>query len=664
MAFQLSPGVLVTEKDLTSIVPAIATTAGGFAGPFQWGPVDEVTTVDSENRLVQFFGKPNDTVAQSFFTAANFLTYGNNLQVVRAVDKSIARNSTATLKRTVTGLTVLNPGTADGGANGNSNSTTVVTISAPDRLYNNTRATATAIIDSNTLQSIYLTNPGKGYTVNANITVVISDGANNLNTSMTGRVDSANDSILITYLDNYLTNNASGNQYDYGMWAGKYPGTLGDSIKVSIADANTWSSWEFSGNFDSAPTTSVNAAAVGATFDEVHIIITDVLGKWTGIKNSVLEKYSFLSKASDAKSTSGASIYYKDVINNQSQYIWFLDHPTDTQFSANVLAGTFSKVAWGTPLVNGKLYENLTSNVTVTLLNGVSGDVVTDGNLITAFSLFSNSETYDVSLIATGAVSTTVLNNVITIAENRKDCVVFGSPLITDVVNATNQATKVISTRSNLTSSSYAVMDSGWKYQYDRYNDVYRWVPLNGDVAGLAARTDFVADPWFSPAGFSRGQIRNVVKLAYSPDKTDRDNLYKSGINPVVSFPGQGTVLFGDKTLLSKPSAFDRINVRRLFIILEKSIASAARFQLFEFNDDFTRAQFVNLVEPFLRDVKGRRGVTDFKVVCDETNNTGEVIDRNEFVADIFVKPARSINFIQLNFVATRTGISFEETGI
>ena len=341
-----------------------------------------------------------------------------------------------------------------------------------------------------------------------------------------------------------------------------------------------------------------------------------------------------------------------------------LDHPTDTQFSANVLAGTFNKVAWGTPLVNGKLYENLTSNVTVTLANGVSGDVVTDGNLISAFSLFSNSETYDVSLIATGAVSTTVLNNVITIAENRKDCVVFGSPLITDVVNATNQATKVISTRSNLTSSSYAVMDSGWKYQYDRYNDVYRWVPLNGDVAGLAARTDFVADPWFSPAGFSRGQIRNVVKLAYSPDKTDRDNLYKSGINPVVSFPGQGTVLFGDKTLLSKPSAFDRINVRRLFIILEKSIASAARFQLFEFNDDFTRAQFVNLVEPFLRDVKGRRGVTDFKVVCDETNNTGEVIDRNEFVADIFVKPARSINFIQLNFVATRTGISFEETGI
>ena len=664
MAFQLSPGVLVTEKDLTSIVPAIATTAGGFAGAFQWGPVDQVTTVDSENRLVQYFGKPNDTVAQSFFTAANFLTYGNNLQVVRAVDKSIARNFTVTQKRTITGVTVIDPGTADGGLNGNSNSTTVVTISAPDRLYNNTRAQAVAIVSGNTLQSIYLTNPGKGYTVGANITVTVSDASNVLNTSMIGRVDSTNDTLLITQLDNYLVNNASGNQYDYGMWAAKYPGILGDSIKVSIADANTWSGWEFAGNFDSAPTTSVNAEAVGATMDEVHIILIDVLGKWTGTKNSVLEKYSFLSKASDAKSTSGASIYYKDVINNQSEYIWFLDHPSDVQFTANVLAGTNSKVAWGTALVNGKKYENLISNVTVTLANGVSGDVVTDGNLISAFALFSNSETYDVSLIATGAVSTTVLNTVITLAENRKDCVVFGSPLITDVVNATSQSTRVIATRSNLTSSSYAVMDSGWKYQYDRYNDVYRWVPLNGDIAGISARTDFVADPWFSPAGFSRGQVRNVVKLAYSPDKTDRDNLYKSGINPVVSFPGQGTVLFGDKTLLSKPSAFDRINVRRLFIILEKSIASAARFQLFEFNDEFTRAQFVNLVEPFLRDVKGRRGITDYKVVCDETNNTGEVIDRNEFVADIFVKPARSINFIQLNFVATRTGISFEETGI
>jgi phage tail sheath protein FI len=244
---------------------------------------------------------------------------------------------------------------------------------------------------------------------------------------------------------------------------------------------------------------------------------------------------------------------------------------------------------------------------------------------------------------------------------------VFLSPELSDVVGVTpsQQPINVVDYRNNQISvnSSYAEIDSGWKYQYDRYNDKYRWVPLNGDVAGLCARTDFVADPWFSPSGYNRGQIRNVVKLAYSPGKTDRDTLYKAGINPVVTFPGQGTILFGDKTMQAKPSAFDRINVRRLFIVLEKAVATAAKFQLFEFNDQFTRAQFRNLVEPFLRDVQGRRGITDFKVVCDETNNTGDVIDRNEFRADIFVKPARSINFITLTFVATRSSISFEEVG-
>jgi len=262
---------------------------------------------------------------------------------------------------------------------------------------------------------------------------------------------------------------------------------------------------------------------------------------------------------------------------------------------------------------------------------------------------------------ASATVATYAINNV---AETRKDCVVFVSPELSDVVdNLGSEATDVTAFRDTLPSSSYAVLDSGWKYQYDRYNDVYRWIPLNGDTAGLAVRTDFTNDPWFSPAGFNRGQIKNVVKLAYSPSKTDRDTLYKKGVNPVVSFPGQGTILYGDKTMLTKPSAFDRINVRRLFIVLEKAIATAAKYQLFEFNDPFTRAQFRNLVEPFLRDVQGRRGITDFKVVCDESNNTGEVIDRNEFVADIFIKPARAINFISLNFIATRTGISFEEVG-
>jgi phage tail sheath protein FI len=314
---------------------------------------------------------------------------------------------------------------------------------------------------------------------------------------------------------------------------------------------------------------------------------------------------------------------------------------------------------------NASAFSNLTSSPNVTLTGGVSGDSPTDGNITAALSVFTNSELYDVSLLPLGSVSATVANYAISsIAEVRKDCVVFVSPLLVNVVNnAGSEATDIVTFRNTLTSSSYAVLDSGWKYQYDRYNDQYRYVPMNGDTAGLAVRTDFVSDPWFSPAGFNRGQIKNVVKLPFSPSASERDTLYKAGVNPVVTFPGQGTILYGDKTLLARPSAFDRINVRRLFIVLEKAIATASKYQLFEFNDPFTRAQFKNLVEPFLRDVKGRRGITDFKVVCDESNNTGQVIDTNGFVADIYIKPARAINFIQLNFIATRSGISFEEVG-
>lgn len=561
MAFQLSPGVLVTEKDLTSVIPAVATTAGGFAGPFQWGPVGQVVTVDSENSLVDRFGKPNDTTAMSFFTAANFLSYGNNLQVIRVVNEATAKNAVA-------------------------------------------NASATAV--------------------------------------------------LIKNEDHYEQTYSSG-QANVGEWAAKFPGALGNSLKVSMADANTFSNWFFGTVFDGAPSTSSYVGGVGGSFDELHVAVIDEDGLWSGAQNTVLERFSFVSKAADAKNPDGSSNYYKRVINDTSKYIYWMDH-TDT------VTGTGT--AWGSQ-ANASVFANLTSNVTVSLSNGVSADTVTDGNLISAFTIFANDEAYDISLIPLGNVSTTVANHVISsVAEVRKDAIVFVSPKMSDVVNnAGSEATAITATRDVLTSSSYAVMDSGWKYQYDRYNDVYRWVPLNGDTAGLAVRTDFVADPWFSPAGFNRGQVKNVVKLAFSPTKTERDTLYKKGVNPVVSFPGNGTVLFGDKTLLARPSAFDRINVRRLFIVLEKAISTAAKFQLFEFNDAFTRAQFRNLVEPFLRDVQGRRGITDFKVVCDETNNTGEVIDRNEFVADIFVKPARSINFIQLNFIATRTGISFEQVG-
>jgi hypothetical protein len=567
MAFQLSPGVLVTEKDLTSVVPAVATTAGGFAGAFQWGPVEQVVTVDSENSLVDRFGKPNSTVYKSFFTAANFLSYGNNLQVIRVVNQATARNAVA-------------------------------------------NASATAI--------------------------------------------------LIKNEDNYIASYADGSA-SVGEFTAKYPGALGNSLRVSMADANTYSSWAYASSFDTAPGTSTYVSDLGGRHDEVHVIVIDEDGLWTGQAGTILEKFPYASKAVDAKKPDGTNAYYRDTINNGSKYIWWTDHPTGANTS-NVISATGS--SWGTA-AQGTTFANLTSNVTVSLSLGVSADAPSDGNITSALATFANDELYDISLIPLGDASTTVSTYAInSIAEVRKDTIVFISPDQSSVVdNIGTEASDVGTYRDALPSSSYAVMDSGWKYQYDRYNDVYRWVPLNGDTAGLAVRTDFIADPWFSPAGFNRGQIKNVVKLAYSPSKTDRDTLYKKGVNPVVTFPGQGTVLFGDKTLLSKPSAFDRINVRRLFIVLEKAIATAAKFQLFEFNDAFTRAQFRNLVEPFLRDVQGRRGIIDFRVVCDDTNNTGEVIDRNEFVADIFIKPARSINFIQLNFVATRSGISFEEVG-
>ena len=299
--------------------------------------------------------------------------------------------------------------------------------------------------------------------------------------------------------------------------------------------------------------------------------------------------------------------------------------------------------------------------------DGNGESAISLGDLAKGYDLYQDAAEIDVSLILTGKSrhgtnGTGLLNYLIdNIAEVRKDCVVFGSPQKEDLIGETDPSAKIVDFRNSTTSSSYAVLDSGYKYQYDKYNDIYRWIPLNGDVAGLVVRTDDQRDPWFSPGGFNRGQIKNVVKLAFNPKKAYRDILYKNGINPVVAFPGQGTVLFGDKTLLAKPSAFDRINVRRLFIVLEKAISTAAKFTLFEFNDEFTRAQFVSLVEPFLRDVQGRRGIYDYRVVCDESNNTGEVIDRNEFVGDIYIKPARAINFIQLNFIAVRTGVEFSE---
>jgi phage tail sheath protein FI len=560
MAFQLSPGVNVSEVDLTTIVPSVPTSIGAFAGIFQWGPIDEIVTISDEVNLVDRFFKPYSDNYEYWFSAANFLAYSNNLKVVRAASIATTRNA-------------------------------------------------------------------------------VSNGT----------------AVLIKNDDAYEDNFSSGAS-TYGEFAARYAGALGNSLQVSLCDANTFTGWAYASQFTSTPGTSTYTSNAGGANDEIHIIVIDQDGQITGTQGSVLEKYAFVSKASDAKDDSGNSNYYKNVITSKSKYIHWLSHPT-----ANAGASYANATStWGTTATN-KSFSRLSSNVTISLIGGVDGTIST-ANVVTAYDQFNNADSVDISLVVSGPANATLVTSLISMAESRKDCLVFVSPEKADCVdNAGSEVTDIKAYRDTLTSTSYAVLDSNWKYQYDKYNDVYRWVPLNGDIAGLCARTDLERDPWFSPGGLNRGIIKNAIKLAWNPTKTNRDDLYVKGINPVVTFQGEGIVLFGDKTLLSKPSAFDRINVRRLFIVLEKALARAARFSLFEFNDQFTRAQFVALVEPFLRDVQGRRGIYDFRVVCDESNNTPEVVDRNEFVGDIYIKPARSINFIQLNFVAVRTGVSFDE---
>jgi len=579
MAFQISPGVNVSEIDLTTVVPSVLTTAGAFAGAFVWGPVNKIIQVDSEITLAGRFGNPDSNTYQSFFTAASFLAYGNNLQLVRAAN-SASYNASSNVSA-ITGLV-----------------TSTVQVQNKD-----------------------------------------------------------------TFQAQYLQNLTNGNAY--GPVVARYPGALGNSLTISVLDAglaNTFATWNVNGvgvssYFTSAPGTSAQAAALGASNDEIHMVVVDTGGLFSGTKNTVLEVFPFMSKGADAKDSLGNSNYYKNYIYNNSQYIYVMDPP---QYSNTA-------TTWGKNLANTN-FATLGNNPTtgpnyVTLGNGADAQP-TDADLETAYQLFQNADAVNIDLVMTGSADVTVQQYVIdNIANYRKDCVAFVSPPSSAVINQPgSEASNIVTWNTSLArSTSYAFADSGWKYMFDKYNNVYRWIPLNGDMAGLCVNTDNIRDPWFSPAGFNRGNLKNVVKLAWNPNKTYRDTLYSSGINPVVTFPGNGTILYGDKTLQAKPSAFDRINVRRLFIVLEKTIAIAAKYSLFEFNDSFTQAQFVALVTPFLRDVKGRRGITDFKVVCDSTNNTPQVVDSNQFVGDIYIKPARSINFIQLNFVAVRTGVDFTE---
>ena len=576
MPFQVSPGINITEQDLTTVVPNVATTIGAMSGGFQWGPVLERTQITTENELVDIFGKPNATTFEWFWTAANYLAYANNLWVVRNVGTN-AKNAVV----------------------GDSDAGTAVLVKSADHY------------DS------------------------------------------------ITFSDQ--------------LFVAKYPGALGNSLTVKAIDTDAWSdatvNADFLANFDRAPGTSTDVATANgsASFtanDEMHVLVIDEDGLWTGVPGEVLEKHAFVSKASDAKRIDGSSNYVVDVMRNESKYAWV---GLVTKFTEN---STGSEKNAGQPKAGGafKTFNSATAAEGVpggSMTLGVSDDTMTDALLQAGYALYQTPEVVDVTLLLGGASSTTtgrwIIDNV---ASTRKDCMAFVSPLKASVVNNSgSEVTSLTTDNTALGSSTYAVMDSAWKYQYDRYRDVFMYVPMNADIAGLCARTDFTNDAWWSPAGISRGAIKNIVKLSWEPTKANRDTMYPLSINPIITETGTGIILFGDKTMQTVPSAFDRINVRRLFIVLEKAISIAAKSMLFEFNDEFTRSQFVNLVTPFLRDVQGRRGITDFKVVCDSSNNTGQVIDTNNFVGDIFIKPARSINFIQLNFIAARSDVSFSEIG-
>lgn len=639
MAFQLSPGVLVQEQDASNVVPAVATTIGGFVGDLSWGPAREIVSIENENQLVARFGRPNDTTAQDFMTAASYLAYGSALKIVREV--GTAENATAD----GTGLLIRNDDEYENGYINGEGTVGMWAARFPGALGNSLKVSFADLTNytATSVASVTITDGGSGYTEAPTVTFDDPPAGGTVATGTAVLEGDAVGSITITYAGSGYTSaptvsisGGDGNPADFAA-----------SVVLTTA-------WEYAPQFDYTPVSTTYASNNGSSLDEMHIIVIDEDGAITGIAGTVLEKFAGVSKASDARDDTNQSNYYKDVINNRSKWIRWMDHATN---GSN----------WGTASSTGAIYATLIqgdSDLAVSLAGGADSSP-TDGDLQSGYGLFANDELVDVNLIMAGGHSATVGDYVIdNVAEVRKDCMVFISPQKSSVVNnAGSEASDAIAELSSYTRSSYAVMDSGWKYMYDKYNDKYRWIPCNGDVAGACVTADLVADPWFSPAGYNRGAIKNAVKLAYSPNKADRDALYKAGINPIVGFPGNGIVLFGDKTLLAKASAFNRINVRRLFITVEKAISTAAKFQLFELNDQYTRAQFRSLVVPFLRDVQGRRGVYDFRVVCDETNNTPEVIDQNQFRADIYLKPAKSINFITLTFVATRTGISFAELG-
>jgi hypothetical protein len=609
MAFSVSPSVIVREVDASAVIPASATPPAAIAGVFRWGPVNESILVTSEDDLVARFGKPTDDNYETFFTAADFLAYSNALYVVRAHDD--AENSIADS----TNFKAKYPGELG-------NSLQVSYVTAGD--YQESIAAVGDLFGTITFNSNTITVSTTGVSANT-----VAEAFANNDIMRIGNDSVGYQELLVTNVANIVSDGA--NTSITVSFANKY--TLS---QLNLSTLKVERKWRYANLFGSAPSAN-----------NLHIIVKDEAGAITGVAGTILETYPNVSTTAGAKLTDGTANYYKAVLENRSAWI---EAQTAT-IDASIAATGYEYLSGG---------ADSSSESTIGL-----------GALATAYDLFADPKELDIAFVLQGKGTTTMSGGLPThanlanyivsnIIDNRRDCVAFLSPpkeAVVDLAAPNSKVNAAIAYRNQVQSSSYWFMDSGYKYRYDKYNDVYRWVPLNGDIAGLASRTE----SWESPAGYRRGIIKNVVKLAFNPNKTQRDLLYGSNINPVISITGQGILLFGDKTGQGFASAFDRINVRRLFITVEKAIATAAEQFLFEFNDEFTRTQFKNIVEPFLRDIQGRRGIIDFRVISDETVNTPDVIDQNIFRANIFIKPARSINVIELTFVATRTGVEFDE---
>jgi hypothetical protein len=618
----ISPGIKITESDQVSSIQASGTTIGGTAGQFRWGPIEEPTLVSSEAQLATSFGVPNATNIVDFLSASNFLAYTPALYVVRT-NATSANNATAS----GTGVFVKNDDAYEvnfatgsetakswiakhAGALGNSLKVSTCPSSA---------AWQSTLTGSFTVAAGSKLVVGVGSAANTELSVgdVVVLGGRSI------KVASIANTTHFTLSENHVTGKA--------------------------ADTSVQRRWEFFDTFEAAPGTSTYAAARNGVGDEMHVVVVDEDGDITGTRGTILEKFSKVSKGSDAKTSQGGTNFYKTVINSGSKWIrWGFTDDLGTN--------------WGTTVVS-KTFTSVTQPITFSLAGGVDG-TVTDAFRITAFSKLANKLKAPVGVVFAGSATAAVINTIIAdVAEARKDVVLCFSPTLANCQTTDGESAAISAFADTVTRSTYAVMDANWKYAYDKYNDTYVYIPCNADVAGTMARVDSVKAPWFSPAGYQAGRILNAVRLAWNPDQLDRDTLYRYGINPIITEPGRGTILFGDKTFTTTPGSFSRINVRRLFITIQKAIGGLATNLLFEANDDATRASFLNSVEPYLRTVQGGRGITDFRVICDGTNNTDESINANEFTADIYVRPVSSINFIQLNFVSVRGAAAFAELG-